>query len=81
MVGTPAVKVTFSFTIRSASALGCIIEPGMTMAAPEAGPAWAMPQALAWNIGTTGMALSRMPRPNALGATTAIVCSTVERWV
>jgi len=28
--------------------------PGMTSLAPDAGPAKAMPQALAWNIGTTG---------------------------
>ena len=79
MVGTPAVKVTPSFTMRSASAFGCIIAPGKTSAAPAAGAACAMPQALAWNIGTTGIATSRTERPNALGAFTAMVCSTVER--
>ncbi len=81
MVGTPAVNVTPSSTIRSASALGCIIGPGKTMAAPPAGPAWARPHALAWNIGTTGMTTSVSAIPNTLGCTTAMVCSTVERWL
>jgi hypothetical protein len=34
---------------------------------------------LAWNIGTTGIATSRTESPNAFGAFTAMVCSTVER--
>ena len=51
----------------------------MTSEAPAAGAACAMPQALAWNIGTTGIATSWMPRPNAFGAITPIVCRNVER--
>jgi hypothetical protein len=73
--------VTPSSTISLASASGCIIAPGNTRLAPAAGAACAMPQALAWNIGTTGMARSRTERPKAFGAMTAIVCSTVERCV
>ena len=79
MVGTPAVKVTPSFTMRSASAFGCIIAPGKTSAAPAAGAACAMPQALAWNIGTTGIATSRTREAERVGRVHAIVCSTVER--
>ena len=51
----------------------------MTSDAPAAGAACAMPQALAWNIGTTGIATSWMPRPKAFGAITPIVCRNVER--
>ena len=65
--------------ISSASACGCIIEPGMTSEAPAAGATCAIPQALAWNIGTIGIATSWMPRPKALGAITPIVCRNVER--
>ena len=79
MVGTPAVKVTPSSMISFARFSGCIIAPGMTSEAPAAGAACAIPQALAWNIGTTGIATSRMPSPNALGIRTPMVCRNVER--
>ena len=51
----------------------------MTSEAPAAGAACAMPQALAWNIGTTGIATSWMPSPKAFGCITPIVCRNVER--
>ena len=38
--------------------------PGITRSAPAATPAWARPQALAWNIGTTGRIRSDSPMPN-----------------
>ena len=37
--------------------------PGMTRLAPTATPAWARPQALAWNMGTTGRIVSRSQAP------------------
>ena len=53
----------------------------MTSVAPVATAAWARPQALAWNIGTTGRmtSLSRAPRLSAVIA--PIVCRNVDRWV
>ena len=63
IVGTPAATVTFSLSISSASAAGVRSGPGITRLAPTATPAWARPQALAWNIGTTGMIVSGSQAP------------------
>jgi hypothetical protein len=40
-----------------------------------------MPQALTWNIGTTGRMLSPAEQFSASGSAAAKVCSTVERWL
>ena len=79
MVGTPAATVTCSSTIRSAIAPGDRSGPGITRSAPAATAAWASPQALAWNIGTTGStrSASRTPMPSASIAPN--VCRNVER--
>ena len=81
MVGTPAATVTRSLSISSASALGLRSGPGMTRSAPQATAAWARPQALAWNMGTTGRIRSdsRAPKPSANIAD--MVWSMVERWL
>ena len=63
-------------SMRSARALGERSGPGMIRSAPVATPAWARPQALAWNIGTTGqdpVATRRTPMLSAPVA--AKVCS------
>jgi hypothetical protein len=39
-----------------------------------------MPQAIAWNIGTTGIALSRSVSPMPLEVVPALACSQIERW-
>jgi len=39
-----------------------------------------MPQALAWNIGTTGIVESAAEIPIASGDSTPSECSSVERW-
>ena len=75
MVGTPAVKVTPSSTISFGQRLGLHHRAGHDQRGAGGRAACAMPQALAWNIGTTGIATSWMPRPNALGAITPMVCS------
>ena len=55
IVGTPAASVTFSPSISSAIAFGCIFGPGIARSAPAITAAWQSPHALAWNIGTTGI--------------------------
>ena len=51
----------------------------MTSFAPTATPAWARPQALAWNMGTTGRIVSCSQTPMLSAVVTLIVCSQVER--
>jgi hypothetical protein len=40
-----------------------------------------MPQALTWNMGTTGSTASRADRHITSGSAAAYACSTVERWL
>ena len=40
-----------------------------------------MPQALTWNIGTTGRMQSRADRASESGSAPAQACSSVERWL
>ena len=79
IVGTPAASVTFSDSISSASAAGCIFGPGSASDAPAITAAWQRPQALAWNIGTTGITTSRSLTAAASATSAPIECSTVER--
>ncbi len=58
-VGTPAEKVTFSVSKSSCSDFPSSAQPGKTSFAPIIGALWHTPQALAWNIGTTGRTQSR----------------------
>ena len=79
MVGTPAATVTFSTSIISAMALGTMFGPGMTRPAPVATAAWARPQALAWNMGTTGRMTSRSDAPRLSAVMAPMVCRNVDR--
>ena len=63
IVGTPAAMVTRSVSISSANGLGAKFGPGLTSLAPAATAAWERPQALAWNMGTTGMITSLSHTP------------------
>ena len=81
IVGTPAATVTRSSTMRSAIAGPDRSGPGITRSAPAPTPAWASPQALAWNIGTTGRIRSDSPMPNESAVIAAIVCRNVLRWL
>jgi hypothetical protein len=49
--------------------------PGMTSFDPAAGPPKAMPQALAWNIGTTGRIVSLGVAPST------VVCRPSRVWM
>ena len=73
--------MTFSSTMRLATAGPDRSGPGITKLAPDATAACARPHALAWNIGTTGRITSdsRAPRLSAIIA--AIVCRNVDRWL
>ena len=53
--------------------------PGMIRVAPFIGAVSAMPQQLAWNIGTTGITTSREEMPMASPEVAIIECSTLER--
>ncbi len=79
IVGTPAATVTRSLTIRSATALPERSGPGMTSVAPEATAAWARPQALAWNIGTTGRITSDSRAPSESAVIAPMVWRNVDR--
>ena len=71
--------MTFSDSISSAIAVGCMFGPGIASDAPAITAAWHRPHALAWNIGTTGMIVSRSETPAASATSEPIECRTVER--
>ena len=58
-VGTPADMVTPSLSNRSCSDLPSSHGPGNTSLAPTMHEMYGRPQALTWNIGTTGRITSR----------------------
>ena len=51
----------------------------MASDAPAITAAWQSPQALAWNIGTTGRTTSRSDTASVSASIAPIECSTVER--
>ena len=78
-VGTAAEKVTPSVSSSSKIEAPSILAPGMTILAPVPGAENATPQALAWNIGTTGRITSRCDRPITSGCRVIRVWRTLER--
>jgi hypothetical protein len=61
--------------------LPSIAGPGNTSLAPVSAAEYGMPQALTWNIGTTGNTESRADRPMTSGSAAAYACRMVERWL
>ena len=53
-VGTPINRSGFSLSINSYTEAPSRAGPGKTNFAPNIAPAYGIPQALTWNIGTTG---------------------------
>ncbi len=53
----------------------------MIMLAPAMSAAYGRPQALAWNIGTTGRTRSRSDIANTDPVLTAIECRCMDRWL
>ena len=68
MVGTPAAKVTPSASMSSYSDLPSSAGPGSTSLQPVSGAEYGSPQAFTWNMGTTGMAVSRADSPITSGS-------------
>ncbi len=79
MVGTPPVTVTRSRTIRSSRLGGSRCGPGNTCLAPIITQVNGMPQALAWNIGTTAITVSCSLRPSVSVMPLASECSVIAR--
>ena len=79
IVGTPPVMVTRSRWNRSTTLAGSRCGPGITIFAPTIVAPKGMPQALAWNIGTTGIIVSRSQRPMQSTCDRPRVCSTRAR--
>ena len=78
-MGTPADIVTCSCSNNSYIDLPSSAGPGNTILAPVSGTEYGKPQALTWNIGTTGSTASRADTFSASGMVEAYECSTVER--
>src|SRR5919106_3309891 len=76
-VGTPSRHVTFSFSISSVRLGASRLGPGNTIFAPTQAAEYGTPQALTWNIGTTGRIVSRDEKSSASGSAIAYECRTV----
>ena len=74
IVGTAPATVGRWVSIRFTRDLASMNRSGSTMSAPAISAAYGSPQALAWNIGTIGKALSEKLRPMPLPPQTAIEC-------
>jgi hypothetical protein len=81
MVGTAPARVGRSSAIIRARGSACRKRPGRTKSVPAIQPAYGSPQALAWNIGTTGSTLSCSVSPSTLPLVFATECSHVDRWL
>ena len=79
IVGTPHETVTPSDSISGSRSSGCRCGPGKTIFVPSIAAAYGMPQAFAWNIGTTGRITSWLAMPTPSGMHCTSVCSTCER--
>ena len=55
--------------------------PGITSLAPTIAALYGMPQALTWNIGTTGKITSRAEQSIASGSAEPKAWSRLERWL
>src|SRR5207248_1753183 len=73
-LGTPAEAVTFSRSNSPYRLLPSRPEPGNTSFAPFSVPKYGMPQALTWNIGTTGRITERAEQLKTSGSDAAYAC-------
>ena len=81
MVGTPAATVTFSPSSSRSRPAAERSGPGMIRSAPVATHTWGRPQALTWNIGTTGRMRSRSEQASMSALVEAKACSHDDRWL
>ena len=78
-VGTAAEKVTPSVSSSSCTDGPSSFWPGITSLAPAAAQENVRPQALAWNIGTTGRTVSRAEMPMTSTPSVTMVWRKFER--
>ena len=78
-VGTAAEKVTPSVSSSSCTEGPSSFWPGITSLQPAAAQENVRPQALAWNIGTTGSTVSRADSPITSTPRVTRVCRKFER--
>ena len=74
MVGTAPATVGRWVSIMWTRVLASMCRSGSRMSAPAISAAYGRPQALAWNIGTIGKALSEKLKPMPLPLHTAVEC-------
>ena len=80
MVGTPAVNVTRSRLDQLEQARRVEERPRKDLLGTDQRAAYGKPQALTWNIGTTGSTTSRSPRsPGRRQPMAAKACSAIAR--
>src|SRR5262249_16244161 len=78
-VGTPIDSVTPSSASIGTSSGGWTCIPAKTSLAPAIAAAYGTPQALTWNMGTTGQMRSVARAPMSDADVNDIACSTVDR--
>jgi hypothetical protein len=80
-VGTAMARVARSAAMNRASGAAWVNRFGSSRSAPTSQPAYGMPQALPWNMGTTGSSRSYWFSPSASPEHTPSECRNVERWL
>ena len=80
-VGTAAARVARSAAMKAASGAAWANRFGSSRSAPTSQAAYGMPQALPWNMGTTGSTRSYWLSPRASPEDTPSVCRNVDRWL
>src|SRR5215204_7523257 len=78
IVGTAAANVGRSASIIAASGAACRNRSGISSEAPDMNAAYGMPQAIAWNIGTTTSALVASLSAKDSGMQTCKECSQID---
>ena len=81
MVGTPAPRVTRSSWMQLQHRSGAMALPGNTCLAPTSVDAYGRPHALAWNIGTIAMTVSRSETARLSTWHSPNECSVSARWL
>ncbi len=80
-VGTAMARVARSSAMNRASGAACANRLGSSRSAPTSQEAYGIPQALAWNMGTTGSSRSYWFSPRASPEQMPSECRNVDRWL
>ena len=74
-------RVARSSAMNRASGSACVNRFGSSRSAPTSQAAYGIPQALPWNMGTTGSRRSYWLSPSASPEHTPSECRNVDRWL